>query len=68
MALLENVIYHIKSVKKEAVYFHAIILIFKQYNNTVYVGIGAIVAPTVKNAASKNHPKDILRDKNHFKE
>ena len=30
------------------------------------VGIGAIVATDAKNTASKNHPKDILCDKNHF--
>jgi len=35
-------------------------------NSTVEVGIGAIVVPTTKNAASKNHPKDILRDKNYL--
>jgi len=29
------------------------------------IGIGAIVVPAAKNATSKNHPKDILRDKNH---
>ena len=28
----------------------------------------AIVAPTAKNAASKSHPKDILRDENHLYE
>ena len=38
----------------------------KQYDSTVKVWIRAIVAPTAKNAASKNHPKDILRDKNHL--
>jgi len=40
----------------------------KQYNSTVYIGIGAIVAPAAKNAASKNHPKDILHDKTTFTE
>ena len=25
-----------------------------------------IIAPAAKNAISKNHPKDILRDKNHL--
>jgi len=38
----------------------------KQYDSTVEVGIGAIVAPAAKNAASKNHAKDILCDKNHL--
>ena len=41
----------------------------KQYDNTVWVGIGeigAIVALTAKDATSKNHPKDILRDKNYL--
>jgi len=33
----------------------------KQYDSTVYVGVRAIVAPT-----AKNHPKDIVRDKNHL--
>jgi len=28
--------------------------------------LGAIVAPTAKNATSKDHPKDILRNKNHL--
>jgi len=28
----------------------------KQYDSTVKVGIGAIVAPAAKNATSKNHP------------
>jgi len=35
----------------------------KQYDSTVKVGI---VVPPAKNAASKNHHKNILRDKNHF--
>jgi len=30
------------------------------------VGIGAIVVPTAKNIASKDNPKDILRNKNHL--
>ena len=28
--------------------------------------IGVIVVPAAKNAASKNHPKDTLRGKNHL--
>ena len=35
-------------------------------NSTKVLGIGAIVAPTTKNATSKNHPKDILCYKNHL--
>ena len=38
-----------------------ILVVIKQYDST---GFGAIVASAAKNAASKNHPKDILRNKN----
>jgi len=38
-------------------------LLIKQYDNTVQVGIEAILAPAAKNAASKNHPKDVLCNK-----
>ena len=31
-----------------------------QYDSTVKVGIGAIVAPAAKNAAPKNHPYRIV--------
>ena len=37
------------------------VVFFQQYDGTVFK-----VAPAAKNAASKNHPKDILHDKNHL--
>ena len=38
----------------------------KQYDGTVQVGIGVIVATAAKNATSKNYPKDTLRNKDHL--
>ena len=35
-------------------------------SNSAIVQIGVIVVPAAKNAISKNHPKDILHDKNHL--
>ena len=41
-------------------------MLIKHFDNTVYVGIKTIIAPTAKNATSKNHPKDILCNENHL--